>query len=116
MATAATAPSAIQSPRLLEGLTGAVGSIRWKLSLAAAGAPFGAAGGAAFGVAAGTTVLSALRKAAAVWKRRAGSFVTDSRMMSFSVCGNFGSSAIGGVGVFCRWADMMENWLSPSNG
>ena len=47
---------------------------------------------------------------------RSASFATDIRITSLSNCGSRGSMVTGGIGVPCRCADMMANWLSPSKG
>jgi len=37
-------------------------------------------------------------------------------MALFSDSGTFGSTSIGGIGVFSTWSTIIEKALSPSNG
>ena len=54
------------------------------------------------------TLLRALRKASAVWKRSAGSLAIDIRIISFNVAGSPGWSSTGGLGASFTWAAMVE--------
>ena len=60
------------------------------------------------GVAVTGTLLNALRKASAVWKRSAGSLAIDIRIISFSAAGNPGCNSTGGFGASLTCAAIME--------
>ena len=64
----------------------------------------------------GGTVVKALAKASAVWKRFAGSLAIAMRMISFSAAGSSGFSSRGGVGTWFRCAAMIEYSLLARNG
>src|ERR1700693_3010942 len=52
------------------------------------------------------TLLKALRKASAVWKRCDGSLAIAIRIISFSSAGRPGCNSAGGLGVSLTWAAM----------
>ena len=60
------------------------------------------------GVAVTGTLLKALRKASAVWKRSAGSLAIDIRIISFSAAGRPGCNSTGGFGASLTCAAMIE--------
>src|SRR5947209_5906756 len=59
------------------------------------------------------TLLIALRKASADWKRSSADLAIEVRIISFRPIGRPGFKSTGGVGVCWMWAAMMEKLLSP---